>query len=523
MPAAIIPIVSKRETLVNWQATNPILLWGEVGMVHGNVGNSKPRFVVGDGNSTFNQLYDNSRFFLTYEDLNQNYLNAIVISLNELVSAEAVLRGNGDSGLQSQVTTLGNNLDSLGNDLDATNVALSAEIDNRINGDEGLQVQIDTINGQLQLMNGAVIYVGGVSGESIVRGDLLVINADGLLYKYDYASVSHRNAVFGLAMSDVGDSEELSVHLFGVFTATDPIFQEGARLYASQSTAGRTTGILPTGTNAIKVGYGITDYIINVSIEMAGIEAHNHSATEITSGTLAVARLGSNTPDSSLVLHGDNTWRSKVELTDWWEYFNDMVTNTAAQTVETITSSVATVGLFGTTSTAFGIAQMQTNAGATAHTCFRLTNTNLIVNRSTNSIYKARVLIDNLSTVTETFTLRCGFNDGANASSVGANSAMFRYTNAVNGGKWQCANRAANVETVADSGITVAVNTWYILEIRMTTTSILYYIDGALVQTIATNVLTSGVGQVTGIAKSVGTTSRNFRIDYYYLKIPTGR
>ena len=64
MAEAIIPIVLKRATLVDWQTINPILLWGEIGFIHENDSNSKPRIVIGDGVSTFDELYDNSRFLL---------------------------------------------------------------------------------------------------------------------------------------------------------------------------------------------------------------------------------------------------------------------------------------------------------------------------------------------------------------------------------------------------------------------------------------------------------------------------
>lgn len=38
--------------------------------------------------------------------------------------------------------------------------------------------------------------------------------------------------------------------------------------------------------------------------------AHNHSASEITSGTINTARLGSGTANSSTVLYGDSVWRA---------------------------------------------------------------------------------------------------------------------------------------------------------------------------------------------------------------------
>ena len=276
MPTAVIPVVIKRESLVYWQTANPILLWGELGVVHTSNASSRPRMVVGDGVSTFNYLYDNTRFFLTYEDLNQNYLTPIVVSLTALITAESNARLAGDNANASLINGLADDVDNLSDSLDLTDAALATETENRISGDAGLQTQIDSIAGTIETMNGAVIFVGGVSGEAFSRGDLVIINAGGVLYKYDYSDVSHRNAIFGLAVSNAdSDGLDISVHLFGVFIMESALFNEGATMYASQSVVGGLTNAEPTGVGAVKVGYAINDLVINVNIEIANNDAVN--------------------------------------------------------------------------------------------------------------------------------------------------------------------------------------------------------------------------------------------------------
>jgi len=469
---AIIKIQMRLDTVANFTSANPVLLVGEIAFVT----NGK-YFVIGDGVSTFTDLSPSDPLLTSqgrYRNeayIQQNLLNPLNVALTNAINAEITNRVIGDAYLQSQITS---------------------EIATRISVDSNLQSQITAEQGA---------RIAADDGLTAAVADLLA--SFGLFQADVIAAVAAEEAA-RIAADDV---LQANIDVIDLFTAG--LVAEDAALQDA--------------INAEITAREDADAALQTNIDGKANISHTHAATDIVSGTINVERIGSNTADSSLVLHGDNTWKSKVQLFDWWEYYNDMVINSATSTVEVIISSVATVGIFASQPTAFGISQMQTNASATAHTCYRLGNLNLIINKATPSYYVARVFIDNLSTAVETFNLKCGFNDGANASSVGSNSAMFRYTNAVNGGRWQCANRLSNVETTADSGVTVAINTWYILEIRMTTTAVEYYIDGVLVQTIATNIPTTGVGQITGIQKTVGTTNRNFRIDYYYLKIPTGR
>jgi hypothetical protein len=125
---------------------------------------------------------------------------------------------------------------------------------------------------------------------------------------------------------------------------------------------------------------------------------------------------------------------------------------------------------------------------------------------------------------TDTYTLRAGCDNGSPGD--GSTGIFFRYTDAVNGGRWQCVSRAASVESTADSGIAVAANTYYNLKIIVNAgaSSITYYINGASVGTIATNIPAAGSSPTInfGIAKSLGTTARAFQADYFYLKwVPT--
>lgn len=140
--------------------------------------------------------------------------------------------------------------------------------------------------------------------------------------------------------------------------------------------------------------------------------------------------------------------------------------------------------------------------------------------------FRADLNIPTASDGTDTFTVRSGFCDGLNSGVNGQDGAFFRYTHSVNGGRWECVNRANSVENAVDSGVSAiaGAGVYQTLEIQInaSATSALYYINGSLVATNSTNV-PSGVGRDvglgTGITKSAGTTNRSIYLDlmgYHY-------
>lgn len=548
MATATIQIVVRRGTLLAWTTEDPVLLNGEIGYAEDGAS-----FVIGDGVKTFSQLYDldplttSVNRFISEQQIVQNYLNPLSGGLVTLINNEANSRVAGDNNLQSQINTItGTSLVAINVELDAVGAALVQEIIDRIAGDADLQAQFDAAFAEFKANQGN-LHTHWFSGEALDAATPVVLLDDLFLYQYDPTNPAHDGRLLGITEMAVGISEEVKVFSAGFAVFPDPVvFATGGVLYLDPVT-GAITDTEPTTAPKIRLGFttaganfiflnideGPTwDYLVEKPTEFPP-EAHVHTigdivdygnADDLTSGTVPLARIGTNTPDASLVLHGNNTWKNKFEQTIYWEWFNEMCINTATSTNEIIVASVATVGIYGATADSLGISQLQTNAGAAAHICYRLNNTGLYLNSVNVAYFKTRLQISTLSDGTETFNLKIGFTNSGNATSVGADGALFRYTHSVNGGRWQCVNRKANVESApADSGITVAINTWYVLEIRMTTTSVLYYIDGALVATVAVDVPLAALGAMLGIQKSAGTNSRNLRIDYYYVKIPTGR
>ena len=97
----------------------------------------------------------------------------------------------------------------------------------------------------------------------------------------------------------------------------------------------------------------------------------------------------------------------------------------------------------------------------------------------------------------------------------------FEYNDSQNGGRWQ-AIAHDGIETSVDTGITVAADTWYNLELEINAagTSVEYFIDGASVATIATNIPTGtgfGLFYNAHIMKLIGTSGRVVYLDHYYI------
>lgn len=122
-----------------------------------------------------------------------------------------------------------------------------------------------------------------------------------------------------------------------------------------------------------------------------------------------------------------------------------------------------------------------------------------------------------LSDVTNTYILRAGFMDSVSAEPT--DGVFFRYNYLVNSGRWQFVTRANGVETITDTGITVAVLTNYILNIEVQPDGLKAFalINGVPVASSITNIPV-GAGRETGfgasLIKTAGTTAKVFFTDY---------
>ena len=132
-------------------------------------------------------------------------------------------------------------------------------------------------------------------------------------------------------------------------------------------------------------------------------------------------------------------------------------------------------------------------------------------------IFDAVVSIPILSDATERFSCGINIDNAPNTMGVNNNSLFIRYTDNVNGGRWQGVSRStAGVESTLDLGVTVAAATLYRLTILMNKqlTAATFYVDGQFKGTIATNLPANSttVGPRINMVKSAGLTSRSFTV-----------
>lgn len=163
-----------------------------------------------------------------------------------------------------------------------------------------------------------------------------------------------------------------------------------------------------------------------------------------------------------------------------------------------------------------------TSSGRTARTTYG-TAINTAINLADGAArYGARIRPGRLSDETDTYSTWVGFISSPIAE--GSNGAFFRYTHSVNGGRFQAVTRSGEVETAVDTGVTVAINTTYVLgiEVDASIPQAVFKINGTTVATITTNIPT-GLSRLTGAGmlarKSTGTTNFSvLLVDYQWVE-----
>lgn len=125
-----------------------------------------------------------------------------------------------------------------------------------------------------------------------------------------------------------------------------------------------------------------------------------------------------------------------------------------------------------------------------------------------------------LSDATNRYSISTGLGNSATVLNPGV-SIIVRYRDNINSGKWQIFTNAISGASAIDTGITVAVDTWYRIEMEVAkdSSNCLVWINSAQVGSFSSSGgiptgTTEAVGAVCLLLKSAGTTSRTMYLDY---------
>ncbi len=205
------------------------------------------------------------------------------------------------------------------------------------------------------------------------------------------------------------------------------------------------------------------------------------------------------------------------EFNDWFVAASSNFTITSAGT-----GSFSAAGSADYSLNQQGIIGLNTGTTAVGHTSISQAGASTCLGIG-EAIAEARLnLVAPLSDGADRYLVHVGFHDSLTA--VATDGCYFRYSDDINGGKWQAVCVSNGVETVADTNVLAAVSTVkkFRVVINPLATSAAFYIDGVLVATIATNIPSSNGRQtsyLTQIRKTIGLNARSINVDTSYKKI----
>ncbi len=183
-------------------------------------------------------------------------------------------------------------------------------------------------------------------------------------------------------------------------------------------------------------------------------------------------------------------------------------------------TSSGTLGFSNGTSSMPSAAIIGTGTTTTGAAVFGMpkTITNASMFGSAHLFVEMFVSTPSLSDGTNAFSINAGLFSSATSTNLDANNTCgIRYTHSINAGDFTLYSRdGSGVETTVDSNVPVVANALHILrvEVDKSRTEIRYYINGAFVGRITTNLPSNGTAATPRaiVVKSAGTTAKQLNI-----------
>lgn len=332
------------------------------------------------------------------------------------------------------------------------------------------------------------------------------------------AGASPVSAVTTIPVADGGTNSTTALSNNRIMKSSGGAIVEAAAITASRALASDANGIpVAVATTATELGYvnGVTSAIqTQINSKVSGTPSNLTTTTPglvVTGGsnaTLAPATINYNPfeavaqeflfkDDFITFLVGGQVWNS-------WTG-GGTATVVAALAADMVAGHPGMVTFNTGTTSGVGRAGIGLSASAS-------TMGNGVVMNSETYYEEWLINLRQLSNATDEFHVEVGLHRSSTATTQ-TNGLTFKYDRATYGANWQVENSSASSTTRTDTGVAVATG-WHKFKIVATSSSVEYYIDGALVATQTTNI--PSVNIVTGakISKSAGTTNTIMDVDY---------
>ncbi len=376
-----------------------------------------------------------------------------------------------------------------------------------------------------------------VTGNTVGSNDAVVINQGNNAASGNALMVNAAvNAATNPAVAIVGAANAANIMtISGTASATG----DGLVIDKSQASASGE-GLMVTGnTNnpaALLTGNGTTQA---PALRMAGIPSlpsptltFNGTGYALTTDVAGnVMQSVGNNGDSMRTFFSQPNWYQPIDPSREIFFYDDFL-GTTGQAVTGVVRYADTIwgastvggGTINTppavtTANDFGVLQLQTSNNGDGSIVYKQ-NTCTVFGRGT-CVAETRVSFATLGVGTQQYTFRIGFGDTTTTTADFTDGVYFEYANGISGNFWRCrtVNNTASTTVVTTSAIAGATYYRLRIEVNAAGTEAKFYVNGALVATITTNIPVTASTRVCGpimqMGKSAGATARTTNVDYW--------